>query len=164
MKPNMNIIKWLIGLLALALFISFGITLPNVSAQEGALPVPTATPTGTLVPETEEPSIPTATPTETEGSAFFPIATPTAFTEETPLQPQEAERQVAPSQAMQEANAYLESVWPAFNVSDTDYISVDPSIAVDLAGNIHMVWAEAQSQLEFQSQAQRGCSARRIFQ
>ncbi|MCL4271906.1 MAG: hypothetical protein KJZ72_20270, partial [Anaerolineales bacterium] len=108
MKPNMNIIKWLIGLLALALFISFGITLPNVSAQEGTLPVPTATPTGTLVPETEEPSIPTATPTETEGSAFFPIATPTAFTEETPLQPQEAERQVAPFQALLGESSALE--------------------------------------------------------
>ena len=54
MKLNMNTIQWSIGLLALALFISFGITLPNVSAQEGTPPVPTATPTSTLVPETEE--------------------------------------------------------------------------------------------------------------
>jgi len=64
MKLNMNTIKWSIGLLAFALFISFGITLPTVSAQEETPPVPTATPTGTLVPETEEPSIPTATQTE----------------------------------------------------------------------------------------------------
>jgi len=41
---------------------SFAITLPTVSAQEGTPPVPTATPTGTPVPETEEPPI--ATPTE----------------------------------------------------------------------------------------------------
>jgi hypothetical protein len=62
MKLNMNTIQWSVGLLALALFISFGITLPNVSAQEGTPPVPTATPTSTPASETEEP--PTATQTE----------------------------------------------------------------------------------------------------
>jgi hypothetical protein len=132
--------KWLIGILIVFLFISFSITLPSVSAQEGTPPIPTATPTGTLVLETEESPIATATPTETTGdNTFFPTATPTAFTEETPVQAQEAERQVAPFQALLGESSALESIWPAFNISDTDTASIDPSIAVDSAGNIHMV-------------------------
>lgn len=62
MKLNINTIKWSTGLLILALFISFAITLPSVSAQEGTPPIPTATPTSTPASETEEP--PTATQTE----------------------------------------------------------------------------------------------------
>lgn len=55
MRLNIDSIKWWIGLAVAALFISFAITLPSVSAQEGTPPVPTATPTGTLGAETGKP-------------------------------------------------------------------------------------------------------------
>lgn len=64
MTLKTNLVKWWIAFVALFMFISFAITLPAVSAQEGTPPIPTATPTGTLAPETEEPPIATATPTE----------------------------------------------------------------------------------------------------
>lgn len=91
MKPQYNTFRW-IGLpFLVAVFISLNFLSRSVSAQEGTPSIPTATPTGTLVPETEEPPIATATPTDVvEESAFFPTVTPTAFTEETPLQPQGA--------------------------------------------------------------------------
>jgi len=140
-----NSIKWLVGFVIIFLFINFAITLPSVSAQEGTPSFPTATPTGTPILETEEPPFATATQTElADDNAFFPTATPTTFTEEKPSQSPEAERQVAPFQALQGKSSALESIWPAFNISDTDTASIDPSIAVDSAGNIHMVWAEAQ--------------------
>ncbi len=145
MKQTNDGIKWLFIVLATFLFVSFSITLPSVSAQEGTPPIPSATSTGTVVLETEEPLIATATPTEiTEDSTFFLTAIPTAFTEETPLQAQEAEQQAPPFQTMQQPGFPPESIWPAFNISDTDTASIDPSFAVDSAGNIHMVWAEAQ--------------------
>jgi hypothetical protein len=138
MKLKTNLNRWWILLVAIFLFVSFALTLPSVSAQEGTPPIPTATPTGTPTPETEEP--PTTTATElTEESVFSPTVTPTAFMEETPVQAQEAERQVAPFQALLGESSALESIWPAFNISDTDTASIDPSIAVDSAGNIHMV-------------------------
>ena len=138
MKLKTNLNRWWILLVAIFLFLSFALTLPSVSAQEGTPPIPTATPTGTPTPETEEP--PTTTATElTEESVFSPTVTPTAFMEETPVQAQEAERQVAPFQALLGESSALESIWPAFNISDTDTASIDPSIAVDSAGNIHMV-------------------------
>lgn len=62
MKQTNDAIKWLFIILVTSLFVSFSITLPSVSAQEGTPPVPTATPTSTPASETEEP--PTATQTE----------------------------------------------------------------------------------------------------
>jgi hypothetical protein len=47
MKLNTNTIQYSTGFLVLVLFISFAITLPSVSAQEGTPSIPTATPTGT---------------------------------------------------------------------------------------------------------------------
>ena len=94
---------------------------------------------------TNKPERASATPTDViEDNAFFPTATPTAFTEEPPIQSPGMERQTAPFQAMQGATSDLESIWPAFNISDTDTASIDPGIAVDSAGRIHMVWAEAE--------------------
>ncbi len=143
MKLKTNLNRWWILLVAIFLFLSFALTLPSVSAQEGTPPIPTATPTGTPAPETEE--SPTTIATElTEESVFSPTVTPTAFMEVPPLQTQEAERQAVPFQALQGESSSLESIWPAFNISDTDAASIDPGIAVDSTGRIHMVWAEAE--------------------
>ncbi|MBI3163164.1 MAG: hypothetical protein HYZ24_00660 [Chloroflexi bacterium] len=62
MKQTNDAIKWLFIILVTSLFVSFSITLPSVSAQEGTPSIPTATPTGTPGAETEEP--PSATPIE----------------------------------------------------------------------------------------------------
>ena len=50
MTLKTNLVKWWIAFVALFMFISFAITLPAVSAQEGTPPIPTATPTGTPAP------------------------------------------------------------------------------------------------------------------
>jgi hypothetical protein len=137
MKSHLNIIKSFLSVGVFTIFIAFAI-ISSVSAQEETFATPTVTPT----PETTELLTATATTTPieaTEESAFFPTITPTAFMEETPLQPQEAERQVAPFQAMQQPGFPPESIWPAFNISDTDTASIDPGIAVDTTGKIHMV-------------------------
>lgn len=42
---NKNVAWWM-GFTVISLLISFAITLPSVSAQEGTPPIPTATPTG----------------------------------------------------------------------------------------------------------------------
>jgi hypothetical protein len=145
MKPQHNAFGW-IGLTFLfTLLMSINFLSHSVSAQESFPLTATATPTGAPVLETEEPPIATATPTEiAEDNTFFPTITPTALIEETPPPPQEEERQAAPFQALQGESSALESIWPAFNISDTDTSSIDPSIAVDSAGKIHMVWAEAE--------------------
>ena len=130
MTLKINLAKWWILFAAIFMFLSFAITLPSVSAQEGTPPIPTATPTGTPAPETEE--SPTTIATElTEENVFSPTVTPTAFMEVPPLQTQEAERQAVPFQALQGESSSLESIWPAFNISDTDASSIDSGIAVD---------------------------------
>lgn len=50
MKLKTNLAKWWILFAIIFVFISFAITLPSVSAQEGTPPIPTATPTGTPAP------------------------------------------------------------------------------------------------------------------
>ncbi len=56
MTLKTNLAKWWIVFFALFMFISFAITLPTVSAQEGTPPISTATPIGTPGAETEKPS------------------------------------------------------------------------------------------------------------
>ncbi|KAA0237481.1 MAG: hypothetical protein EDM72_15385 [Chlorobiota bacterium] len=43
---------------------------------------------------------------------------------------------------MQSLNSSANSIWPAFNISDTDIISMDSSVAVDSTGKLHFTWAE----------------------
>lgn len=52
MTLKINLAKWWILFAAIFMFLSFAITLPSVSAQEGTPPIPTATPTGTRGAET----------------------------------------------------------------------------------------------------------------
>lgn len=42
MKLKTNLNRWWILLVAIFLFVSFALTLPSVSAQEGTPPIPTA--------------------------------------------------------------------------------------------------------------------------
>jgi phosphatidylserine/phosphatidylglycerophosphate/cardiolipin synthase-like enzyme len=56
---------------------------------------------------------------------------------------QEMEQPFSSFQSLQESNSSLESIWPAFNISDTDGISGDSSVAVDFTGNVHFVWVES---------------------
>jgi|CXWL01.1.fsa_nt_gi hypothetical protein len=143
MKLKNNSIKWLSGLVIASLFFNFTVTLPSVLAQGETPSTVTATPIVTSTPETEETS-PTATATPTElpaESTFLPTVTPTPTMEDAPpaLQP------LAPSQSLQQSTASTNPnlpIWPAFNISDTDIISKDASIAVDSAGRIHFVWVE----------------------
>lgn len=137
MKLQNNSVKWLGSLVILSAFLSFAVTLPSVSAQEEPPHTPTEFPTITPTPQVEE-LLPTPTEISVE-STFFPTITPTTIVEETT---QESEQPLAPFQSLQPLTFPIESIWPAFNISDTDIVSIDSSVAVDSAGRIHITWVE----------------------
>ncbi|MBX3035699.1 MAG: right-handed parallel beta-helix repeat-containing protein [Anaerolineales bacterium] len=92
---------------------------PSVSAQE-EIP-PTATETPNEIP-------PEGTP--------FPTIMPTSAIEEP-----------SPSLQMQNMEGFnipLETGWQEFNISQTETVSSDPSIATDATGALHIVWSEVQ--------------------
>jgi|GEM_PF-2195124 hypothetical protein len=121
MKSQHSISKWVSFSVLLLIFLNSIFTSPLAHAQGEVTPTPTATEIeGFLAP----------TPTLTLPSI-----------EENP-ELQELEEPFSSFQSLQEFSSSLESIWPAFNISDTDLISSDASVAVDSNGHIHFAWTE----------------------
>jgi hypothetical protein len=119
MKSQHSIFKWIGVLVVPFIFINTLFASPLVYAQGENSPTSTETPTeiGGFLAQT-----PTPTPT-------------------LPSNP-ELQEPFSSFQSMQESTSSLESIWPAFNISDTAIPSRDASIAVDNSGKIHFVWVE----------------------
>ena len=117
MKSQRTIFKWIAMAIVLAMFLSFANVSPSAFAQDEIPPTATETPTK-ISPE----------------GTSFPTITPVPTIEESPtsLQPQ----------SMGLLSASSSSEWPEFNISRTDSVSEDPSIATDAMGGLHIVWEE----------------------
>jgi hypothetical protein len=115
MKAKSSILKWISFSVLLLIVLNSVIASPLVYAQ-GEIP-PTPTEIGGFILPTPTPPLP-----------FSPV--------------QELEQPFSSFQSLQEFSSSLESIWPAFNISDTDLISSDASVAVDSNGHIHFAWTE----------------------
>lgn len=125
MKSQHTIFKWIAIPIVLALFLSSALVSPSVSAQDEVPPTSTETPTEISPEGTPFPTI---------------IATPTI---EEPLSESPSLLQL---QSLDEPVAPLSTDWSTpFNLSVTDTDSIDPSIATDSIGGVHVVWSEQET-------------------
>jgi hypothetical protein len=117
MEPRQIGRKWIAIFLVATIFLGTAISSPSVSAQEGNPPTATEAPIEGGVFSTVTP-IPTAT------RLLLPVEQP---------------------QLMERMNEPLGPSWQEFNISQTESVSDEPSIAVDVAGGLHVVWAELET-------------------
>lgn len=127
MKPQNNFFKWLAVVGLFTTFISFSLVSPSVSAQEGTPPASTEMPTEIY---TEEP-------------IYYPTIVPTPMPD---LGVQTTEQSITPFNAQSLGESVSASGWSfPQNISQTESLSTEPSIAVDSANHLHIVWTELNS-------------------
>lgn len=127
MKPKNNFFKWMAVIGVFTTFVSFSLVSPSVSAQEGTPPASTEMPTEIY---TEEP-------------IYYPTIVPTPMPD---LGVQTTEQSIAPFNAQSLGESVSASGWSfPQNISQTESLSTEPSIAVDSANHLHIVWTELNS-------------------
>lgn len=118
MKRQHSIFKWISFSVLLLIFLNSVFASPFVYAQGEVTPTPTTTEMGGFLAPTPTPNLPSSP------------------------ELQELEQPFSSFQSIQSSSSSLESIWPAFNISDADTISSDSSVAVDADGNVHFLWVE----------------------